>query len=938
MFDSIFDLSNLDGSNGFAINGISAGDRSGFAVSNAGDVNNDGVADIIIGAPSTIPNGTTGAGESYVIFGGDDLGMSGSFNLADLNGFNGFILPEINSGDFNEISVNNAGDINNDGIDDFVIGASTADPNANNAAGETYVVFGDDNIGVSGSFDLATLDGSNGFIINGADAGDRSGRSVSNAGDVNGDGRDDLLVGAPAADPNGSASGESYVIFGGENVGSSGELDLSTIDGSNGFAINGNSAGDFQGFSVSNAGDVNNDGFADVIVGASTADPNGNNSGASYVIFGGVGVGSSGAINPSDLNGSNGFAFNGVDAGDLSGRSVSNAGDLNGDGIDDLLIGAPNGDTNGNNSGEAYVVFGNLNLGSSGSFDLASLNGINGFVINGNSGGDFAGRSVSNAGDLNGDGIADIIIGASRAETSSLGGAGESYVIFGNANIGSSGSLELTSLDGTNGFTIEGIDLSTGYSVSNAGDVNDDGTTDIIIGAYEADANGNTAAGQSYVIFGIPPVVAPCNPTGGDDDLTGCATSGDDNVNGLDGNDTISGGDGNDTLMGGGDDDVISGDAGNDSLIGNSGDDVLNGGTNDDILDGGSGNDLLNGDSGQDRLSGGISDDTLRGGSGNDTLIGGDGFDSIDGGTGDDYINGNDDADTIDGGLGNDTLNGGNDNSGDILVGDEGNDVLFGRNGNDTLNGGEDDDRLIGGNGADGLNGDEGNDFLNGQNDNDILNGGSGDDTLIGGSDAGADLLNGNSGMDLLRGRDGDDTLNGDADDDRLFGGRDNDILRGGTGNDFLHGEEGDDTLNGDDGNDTLQGFTGADLLNGNDGDDRLLGNQGNDDLFGGAGSDLLRGQDDNDYLMGGLGRDTLDGGSGQDTFAVVSGSTDDLDVIVDFTDGVDLLELTGNLSFGDLSIDDVGNNTFLRESSTNQTLAILRNIEAVDITIADFT
>ncbi len=606
MFNSIFDLSSLNGSNGFRINGISVGDRSGFSVSNAGDVNNDGIADLIIGAPSTIPNGTTGAGESYIIFGRNNLGSSGNFNLSSLDGSNGFVISEINTGDSNEISVNNAGDINNDGIDDFVIGASTADPNANNAAGETYVVFGQDNLGISSSFNLSTLNGSNGFIINGADTGDRSGRSVSNAGDVNGDGIDDLLIGAPAADPNGSASGESYVVFGGSNVGSLGELNLSNLNGSNGFTINGGSAGDFQGFSVSNAGDVNNDGFADVIVGGSTADPNGNSSGESYVIFGSSNVGSSGVINPSNLNGSNGFVLNGVGAGDLSGRSVSNAGDVNGDGIDDLLIGAPNGDPNGNNSGESYVVFGGTNLGASGSLDLSSLNGSNGFVINGVAGGDFSGRSVSNAGDLNGDGVADLIIGASRAETSSSGGAGESYVVFGGTNLGSSGSLNLSTLNGTNGFTIRGLDLTTGYSVSNAGDVNNDGTSDIIIGAYDADANGNAAAGQSYVIFGIPPVIAPCNPTGGDDDLTGCATPGDDVVNGLTGNDTIAGGDGADSLSGGGDDDLVFGDGGNDNLKGNGGDDVLNGGDDNDILDGGNGNDVLNGDSGQDRLLGGV--------------------------------------------------------------------------------------------------------------------------------------------------------------------------------------------------------------------------------------------------------------------------------------------------------------------------------------------
>ena len=265
MFNSIINLSNLNGSDGFTINGISAGDRSGFAVSNAGDINNDNIDDLIIGAPSTIPNGTTGAGETYIIFGATNLGNSGNFNLSSLNGSNGFVLAQINTGDFNEISVNNAGDINNDGIDDFLIGASTADPNANNSSGETYVIFGSNSIGSSGTFNLATLNGSNGFIINGAATGDRSGRSVSNAGDINGDNIDDLIIGAPAADPNGNNSGESYIVFGGNNIGNSGELELSTLNGNNGFVLEGNNASNFQGFSVSNAGDVNNDGFDDVV-------------------------------------------------------------------------------------------------------------------------------------------------------------------------------------------------------------------------------------------------------------------------------------------------------------------------------------------------------------------------------------------------------------------------------------------------------------------------------------------------------------------------------------------------------------------------------------------------------------------------------------------------------------------------------------------------
>ena len=369
------------------------------------------------------------------------------------------------------------------------------------------MVFGS-NSGFAPSLDLSNLDGINGFTINGINGTDFSGRSVSSAGDVNGDGIDDVIIGAYAADPNGLSSGESYVVFGSASPAVS--LELSSLNGTNGFTLKGIDVGDQSGFSVSSAGDVNGDSFDDVIIGAFSSN---SGEGESYVVFG-SNSGFAPSLELSSLNGTNGFTINGIDTGDNSGISVSSAGDVNGDNIDDLIIGGRFADPNGNSSGETYVVFGS-NSGFTASFNLSSLNGTNGFTIDGIDAGDNSGRAVSSAGDINGDTFDDLIIGAPQADLNGDSNVGESYVVFG-SNSGFASSLELSSLDGTNGFTLKGIDEFdfSGSSLSNAGDVNGDGFDDLIIGAAFADPNGKNGAGESYVVFGnIPEIEVLGNAT-----------------------------------------------------------------------------------------------------------------------------------------------------------------------------------------------------------------------------------------------------------------------------------------------------------------------------------------------------------------------------------------------------------------------------------------
>ncbi len=424
-FPNPLELSSLNGSNGVAFDGEAGTDFSGRGVSGAGDINGDGVDDLLIGAPFADPNGPS-SGRGYIVFGSDQA-LPSPFDLSTLDGMNGFTLDGQAYGDFSGRTLSAAGDVNGDGIDDLIIGASGADIDGLNT-GRSHVVFGSDQ-GFPSNLDLSTLDGTNGFVLNGELAGTQFGWPVLGAGDINNDGFDDLAIGAFFADFNGDASGRAYVVFGTDEIVST-PFEVSTLDGSNGFIVDGEAMDDVLGRSLAAAGDVNGDGIDDLFIGARGALANGSRPGRGYVIFGST-AGFASAFDLSTLDGSNGFVLNGRDPFERSGESVAGGGDVNGDGIDDLIIGAIFADPNGANSGRAHVVFGSSD-GFPSSIDMAGLDGRNGFALNGVMAGDQAGRSVSIVGDVNGDGVDDLMIGASDAGTQG-DDSGRSYVVFGRA-------------------------------------------------------------------------------------------------------------------------------------------------------------------------------------------------------------------------------------------------------------------------------------------------------------------------------------------------------------------------------------------------------------------------------------------------------------------------------------------------------------------------
>jgi len=358
---SAYVYSGLDGALLYQKNGAELGDNFGYSVAGAGDVNGDGRADFIIGAPDANA-GYAAAGSVYVY-----SGLDGSL-LYQKNG--AAVVDRLGW------SVAGAGDVNGDGKADFIISAPNADPGGRADAGSAYVYSG--------------LNGALLYQKDGAAANDCLGWSVAGAGDVNGDGRADFIIGALGADPGGRANAGSAYVYSG-------------LNGALLYQKDGAAAGDALGGSVAGAGDVNGDGEADFIIGARYASPGGlSNAGSAYVYSG--------------LNGALLYQKDGAAAYDWLGCSVAGAGDVNGDGYADFIIGADSTRPGGRRgAGSAYVYSG--------------LDSMLFYWKGGAAAGDLLGYSVAGIGDINGDGKADVIIGAPYADPGGRNSAGSAYVL-----------------------------------------------------------------------------------------------------------------------------------------------------------------------------------------------------------------------------------------------------------------------------------------------------------------------------------------------------------------------------------------------------------------------------------------------------------------------------------------------------------------------------
>ena len=402
--------------------------------------------------------------------------------------------------------VSGVGDVDHDGFDDFAVAWQNSFTDR-----EVFIVHGNpDLLDVSGrELQLPGAELRTTQIVGLPPARSDEGFlneyriAISNAGDLNGDAREDISLSIVSISQSFSGPTQSYVLFGGSiapgEVGAS--IDLQALDGSDGFSIDWGEEAPSD-LAIAGGGDLNGDGLDDLAM----ATPE-----RLHIVYGRPDIGSEGTIDPATLADESGFSINGIDVirSDASriypeGQTLDISPDLNGDGIGDLLTGKA-------------VLFGGGNWMGSDSFDVESFDGRNGFRIGAQDDAIYF-RGIGDVGDVNGDGIADLGIGVNRPpeyRDRFYTNRSDAYVVFGSEDIGRAGEVALHELTGDRGFYYRDVNGIGNYAFTGIGDANGDSVDDLAIsttkqrfGPFIGIIGTGWGDGPNFVIFGQAPVVA----------------------------------------------------------------------------------------------------------------------------------------------------------------------------------------------------------------------------------------------------------------------------------------------------------------------------------------------------------------------------------------------------------------------------------------------
>ncbi len=450
---------------------LSNSDSFGQSIANIGDLNGDGVLDIAVGASGDDTGGTS-RGAIHVMLMNSNGSVSSTIKINN-NTANG---PVLSDNDFFGQSIANIGDLNNDGVLDIAVGA-TDDNTGSTDKSTIHVMLMNSNGSVSNTIEINDLT-ANGPVLS---DNDYFGQSIANIGDLNNDGVLDIVVGATGDNAGGTRRGAIHVMLMNSDGSVSNTIEI------NDFTTNGPvlSNFDFFGSSIANIGDLNNDDISYIAVGAT----GGNSRGAIHVMLMNNDGIVSNTIEINDLT-ANGPVLS---DNDYFGQSIANIGDLNNDGTLDIAVGAPGDDTGGSNKGAIHVMLMNSNGSVSNTIEINDLT-ANGPVL---SNFDSFGRSIANIGDLNGDDILDIAVGAPGDDTGG-NSRGAIHVMLMNSDGSVSSTIKINN-NTANGPVLSNFDFF-GQSIANIGDLNNDGTLDIAVGAI-GDGPGGTNKGAIHVML-----------------------------------------------------------------------------------------------------------------------------------------------------------------------------------------------------------------------------------------------------------------------------------------------------------------------------------------------------------------------------------------------------------------------------------------------------